>query len=230
MILSAHQPAYLPWIGYFAKIAASDAFVLHDQSRIGRANMLHRNRIGTADGPLLLTIPLDHAGLRAELPLNEIRLLDDGWRRKHWKAIQMAYRRAPYFEQHAEFLAGYYGRTYETLDEVCLPFIEYSMRELKLDCPLYRISQLELPAYDRQSIIPVLCGAFGADRFVAGPHALDYLDQVPIRDAGITVDVFDYHHPVYPQIRRGFTSHLSVLDLLMNCGPASAGLVKGGTA
>ena len=31
MILTAHQPVYLPWLGLFHKIALSDKFVYFDQ-------------------------------------------------------------------------------------------------------------------------------------------------------------------------------------------------------
>ena len=30
MIVAAHQPHYLPWIGYLAKVAAADLFVVMD--------------------------------------------------------------------------------------------------------------------------------------------------------------------------------------------------------
>ncbi|BBC32374.1 hypothetical protein SGFS_036680 [Streptomyces graminofaciens] len=225
MIISAHQPAYLPWLGYFAKIARSDLFVLHDRSRIGRRNMLNRNKIGGPGGELLLTIPLDHADLRAERPLDEVRLVDDGWRRRHWKAIQMAYRRAPYFRLHTDFLEAYYATEFATLDDVCLPFIDYCLDQLKIDCPVHRISRLQLPEFDRQTIIPLLCETFGADTFIAGPQAANYLESAGLKD--IRIDYFHYAHPVYPQTGDSFLSHLSVLDLLMNCGPESADIVRG---
>jgi hypothetical protein len=228
VILSAHQPAYLPWLGYFAKMARTDVFVLHDLSRIGRGNMLNRNKIRTADGPLLLTVPLNHTDLRAELPLNQIRVADDGWRARHWRAIQFAYRRAPFFADHADFLASYYGTAYQTLDELCRPFIEYCVNALAIDCSVAWMSELNLPEADRQTIIPLLCEHFGSRQFVAGPHAVSYLDTSVIGESGIRLDIFDYDHPVYPQLREGFLSHLSVLDLLMNCGPDSAELLHEG--
>jgi hypothetical protein len=219
MILTAHQPAYLPWLGYFAKMAAADAFVVHDLSRFERGGMVNRNKIRTAAGAEWLTVPVRHADLRDELPLAAITVCDDGWRRQHWKAIQMAYRRAPYFADHAEFLADYYSRPYPTITELCLPFINYCRHQLGLTMPLYRSSQLELGEFDRTSIIPSLAGKFGADIFIAGVHAPDYLEWERLGD--VRVEIFEYQHPRYEQRYPGFLSHLSVLDLLMNCGPQS---------
>ncbi len=228
MILSAHQPAYLPWLGYFAKMSLTDTFVVHDLSPIGRRNMLNRNRIRSADGDLVLTVPLDHRDLRAELPLNRIRLVDDGWQRRHWKAIQLAYRRAPFFAEHADFLEGYYRGRYPTLDRLCRPFIEYCIDALKLDCAVAWMSELDIEDFDRQSIIPLLSERYGADMFIVGPHAAGYLDAALVERVGVRLRVFDYDHPSYPQSRPGFVSHLSVLDLLVNCGPAGVDVVREG--
>ncbi|MFJ6661204.1 WbqC family protein [Streptomyces sp. NPDC091377] len=228
--MSAHQPAYLPWLGYFGKIAGADLFVLHDRSPIGRRNGLNSNVILTANGPLTLTVPLSGADVRSKRPLDEIRVVDDGWRRRHWRALQTAYGRAPYFDLHRDFLADYYTRDHETLDAVCIPVIEYCAAAFGLSTPLRRLSELGLPPVDRQTVIPALCERFGARRFLAGPHAADYLDWDLMKRHGLTVDLFHYRHPTYPQMHRGsatFVSHLSALDLLMNCGPRAADLLKG---
>lgn len=227
MILTAHQPAYLPWLGYFAKMARADAFVLHDLSRFDRGGMVNRNLIRTAQGPEWLTIPLSHADLRAERPIRDITIADDSWRRRHWRAIQLAYRRAPHFAPHAEFLDDYYRGDYRTITEACLPLLHYFADQLGLPRPAARTSELGLGPFDRTSIIPLLCQKMGADTFIAGPHAADYLDWDRIRDTGHRVEIFRYRHPEYPQLHGGFHSHLSVLDLLMNCGPDSGRIVRG---
>ncbi|WP_159029904.1 WbqC family protein [Streptomyces marincola] len=226
MILTAHQPAYLPWLGYFAKIARADAFVVHDLSRFDRRGTVNRNRIATANGPQWLTVPVSHTDLRADAVLRDIRIVDDGWATRHWRTIQMAYRRAPYFAAHADFLDSYYRGTYETIAELCAPFTDYCLDVLGLPRPVARTSAMDLPEFDRTTIIPLLSEALDAHTFIAGPQAPNYLEPERIGDR-VKVEIFDYRHPVYPQLRPGFVSHLSVLDLLMNCGPDSGRIIRG---
>ena len=58
MIVSVHQPQYLPWLGYFDKIDRADAFVLLDTVQYKKNEWQNRNRIKTAQGPQWLTVPV----------------------------------------------------------------------------------------------------------------------------------------------------------------------------
>ncbi len=58
MIVAAHQPSYLPWLGYLDKLAKADLFVVMDDLQYEAQNFHNRNRIKLADGPHWLTVPL----------------------------------------------------------------------------------------------------------------------------------------------------------------------------
>ncbi|MDA9980714.1 WbqC family protein, partial [Pelagibacterales bacterium] len=65
MILSAHQPGYLPWLGYFDKIKRSNLFIYMDTVQLTNSstiNFITRNFIKTSQGPLLLTVPIKRKG------------------------------------------------------------------------------------------------------------------------------------------------------------------------
>ena len=58
MILTAHQPLFLPYLGHFAKIAESDVFVYLDTVRYSKWGWYSRNKIRTPDGWLWLVVPV----------------------------------------------------------------------------------------------------------------------------------------------------------------------------
>ena len=58
MLLSAHQPAYLPWLGYFEKIARADVFIYMDTVQFERNSYTNRNKIKGSNGAKMLTIPV----------------------------------------------------------------------------------------------------------------------------------------------------------------------------
>ena len=59
MIISIHQPNYIPWIGYFHKIAHSDVFVVFDDIQFPRGkDFIFRNKIKISVKSLSITSPL----------------------------------------------------------------------------------------------------------------------------------------------------------------------------
>ena len=49
MILTAHQPVYLPWLGLFDKIAKADVFVIFDTVQYLPKDWMNRNKIKIKD-------------------------------------------------------------------------------------------------------------------------------------------------------------------------------------
>ena len=84
VIVSVNQPAYLPWLGYFDRIAASDLHVVLDNVQFEKNSFVNRNRIMTARGPTWLTVPVQTSGKFGALPINELLIADDPrWAVKH---------------------------------------------------------------------------------------------------------------------------------------------------
>jgi len=94
MRLAAHQPQYLPWLGYFDKLDRADIFVLLDTVQFKKNEWQNRNRIRTAEGWQWLTVPVRH---RFPTVIREVRIDESGaWRRKHREALRLLYARAPF--------------------------------------------------------------------------------------------------------------------------------------
>ena len=99
MILTAHQPVYLPWLGLFHKIAVADLFCYFDIVQYQTKDYNNRNKIKIHTGEIWLSVPVeskDHFGKR----VGDIRILQNGWQRKHIKSIQHAYQKSLYFRDY----------------------------------------------------------------------------------------------------------------------------------
>ena len=59
MIISGHQPCYLPWLGYFHKFSLCDKFVYMDTVQYLENDWNNRNKIKTPQGSHWLTVPID---------------------------------------------------------------------------------------------------------------------------------------------------------------------------
>ena len=83
MIVAAHQPHFLPWLGYLAKVAACDLFVVMDDLQYEAQNFQNRNRVKINHGALWLTVPLERGGQRDRIC--DKRIDNRGGPRHHWQ-------------------------------------------------------------------------------------------------------------------------------------------------
>ena len=72
-----------------------------------------------------------------------------------------------------------------------------------------------------------LCHRVGAQRYLSGPAAREYLDEDLFAGEGIQVVYADYSdYPEYPQRFAPFDHHVSIIDLILNVGPDAPRLMK----
>jgi len=225
MIVSINQPAYLPWLGYFDRIARSDVHIVLDHVQFEKNSMVNRNRIRTPGGSQMLTVPVRTAGRFGDLAINELEISGSGqWARKHWQAIRQNYAKAEHFSPHQEFFAATYGTTWHTLNDLMRHLTGHLLASLGIGTRILYSS--DLPVREKkQELILDLCRHAGATTYISGALGRNYLDPGQFAAAGIELLFQDYRHPVYPQCRPGFESHLSVIDLLFNCGADSKSIL-----
>ena len=228
MILSAHQPYFAPYAGFFYKAHLSDVFVLLDEVQFPRGTTwISRNRFKSHKGTLWITIPVWKKGLGLQ-NINQVRICHEGrWRKKHLESLKTAYDRAPYFFDHLNFVEEMFCRQFERLVELNLAILDYLMKALGVDTRLVRLSELSAPSTGTLRLIEI-CRAMGASRFLAQSAAAKYLDKKLFLDAGIDLSFFKPPSPVYPQLRGEFLPNLSVFDLLFNCGPKARDILLAG--
>ena len=221
MIVSINQPAYLPWLGYFHRIAASDLHIVLDHVQLEKNSFTNRNRIPAGDGACWLTVPLRTAGRFGDLALNTVEIENrTDWGRKHWMTIRQRYRRAPHFAEHAAFFEGLLTSRWERLDALCEESTGYLLQAFGIRTPRRRSSEMN-PRGAKDELVLDLCKTAGATTYLSGALGRQYLRE-PLFDAqGIRVVYQSYQHPVYPQGGASFQPFMAAIDLLFTCGPQS---------
>ena len=227
MVLSAHQPVYLPWLGLFHKVALADTFVWFDDVQYLPKDWNNRNKIKTAAGATWLTVPVESQGHR-EKPIRDIRINNrEPWRRKHWRSILLNYKSAPYFDSYGGFLEDVYAREWEYLSELNEYMFRWFLSVLGIEVTLLRASELNLEG-KKSDLVLDMCQRLKADVYIFGALGRDYAETEKFARAGVQVIFQEYTHPVYPQLHGDFISHLCILDLLFNCGGESRPILMSG--
>jgi hypothetical protein len=223
MILAAHQPQYLPWLGYLDKIDQADVFVLLDRVQFKKNEWQNRNRIKGPGGWHWLTVPVRH---RFPQRIAEVEVADPRWRRKHRRSLEVAYRRTPHFETELVHLDNVYGRERNDLLSINVKTVRHLAQRFGIETPILTGSELDLDEDHADERLISLCRLLDADTYLAGAGGRDYMDMSRWRRAGIRVVFQEFHHPVYPQLHGPFVPGLSAVDLLFHCGPEGFNRVR----
>ena len=230
MIVAAHQPHYMPWLGYLDKLAKADVFVVMDDLQFEAQNYQNRQRLKLSSGPQWLTVPLTR-GSQADLILDK-EIVDcenakQHWQHRHWHTILTNYRRASYWHLYEQELHDVYSRKWCHLLDLDLHMLSLARKWLDIDTPVLRSSGLGLAGAKTDRLIH-MCTKLGARCYLTGAGgSSSYLDSEKMGRSGIGVIWQDFQHPLYAQRHGAFASHLGFVDLLFNVGPASRDILFG---
>lgn len=215
-IITAHQPAYLPWLGYFAKLAASDVYVYMDSVQFEHNSFTNRNKIKVSGGKASwLTIPVlkrDH--LNATMMTLEIDN-SRGWKQKHLKSIFFNYKKAPHFDFLYAKLEKLYEKDYELLVDLCYDHLVFWLEYLNIDVKIVKLSQMDIQSENSDLVID-MCKVLQADQYISGALGKDYLDTSDFKKINTQLLFQQYEHPTYPQLWGDFLPYMSIIDFCMN--------------
>jgi hypothetical protein len=215
------QPSYIPWRGYFHQIAKADLFVFCDDVQYDKRGWRNRNRIKTPQGPIWLTIPVLSKGVQtSHIPILQIQICwDKNWNQDHWRAIQQAYQKTPYFKDYAPLLEDFYQSRPRLLIDLTIPLSIALAEALGLNRTRFiRSSQIpDITGNKTDRLINIL-KVVGGTHYITGPMARDYIEEEKFKDAGIFLEYMDYDYPEYPQLYPPYNPRISIIDLLFMTG------------
>jgi len=211
------QPTYLPYLGYFHLIAASDVFVFLDDVQFARRSWQQRNRIWGAAGEVMLSVPVQKADRDAAI--SEILLSDaEPWREKHLNSIRHTYAKRPFFGEGMAFLEAQFAQASAGLGDLNCGLIEAAARKLGLESEFVRASTLSAPGH-RSDHLLAICRAVGATDYLSPMGSHDYMeDDGVFAAAAFPVRFQSFVEIAYPQGREPFTPYMAFIDAVMNLG------------
>jgi hypothetical protein len=219
MVLAAHQPNYLPWTGFFHKMARCDVFVLLDSVQYARRSYTSRCLVKGTDGnKLWLSVPVYKTG-RYHQSVAEVEIDNQGaWQRTHRRTLETIYAKSPFFKDQQWLLDLAYGQPWDNLCDMNMALIAALAGRLDVKPRIVRSSELAVKA-SSAGLLAGICKVIGADTYRSGPSGEDYLDPDIFRQAGVALEIAGYKPEPYPQLFGDFVPGLSIVDLLFNCGP-----------
>lgn len=227
MIVSIHQPNYLPWLGFFDKIKRSDTFVIFDNVQFprGKKHFGHRNLIRTNNGSKWLTIPV--VGKSEMKNFNEIKINYNGWNQEHLMLIKNFYKKAPYFETYYSSFADVLNREYGSLSDLTSSLIEYFVSILDIQTKIVYCSKICPDKVTGNERIMYILKQLQATKYISGtgPGSLRYINEEEFKENNIELIWQEYTHPTYNQLYKPFMPYMNILDLVFNQGPQSKNII-----
>ncbi len=217
MIIAAHQPNFIPYLGLFYKIKKCEKFIFVDDVQFTNQNGVaqHRNYIKTSQGKLLIHVPVH----RSSTSLIKDVTIDysSDWIKKLEKTLYLTYGKAPYYTIVNTWFMEILNRKYSHLSQLNMSIITELCKMWGWNIPFDVTSHYDIPGKKEEKVVNII-EFFGGTVYYSGTGASVYLTQEAFHKRDMDLVFSDYHPCEYPQLWGEFIPNLSVLDYIMNCG------------
>ncbi|MGD2035698.1 MAG: WbqC family protein [Bacteroidales bacterium] len=213
--ISIHQPNYIPWLGYFYKIAISDTFVFLDDAQFSNHGMHNYHYIKLSNGSFRLKIPVKQS---MGDKINEVTTKDElGWKEKHLKIIETNYKRTRFFDQVYNDFSELLKVPYSNIAKQNEAVIKFYCEKLGIKTKFVVASDLSITSTQEERILDI-CSALDGDLYYSGTGAKAYQKEENFTKRGIGLKYAEYKPFEYPQLWGEFQANVTIIDYLMNCG------------
>jgi len=211
-------------------VASSDIFVIFDHVQFERKSWQQRNRIKTANGVAYLSVPVQKMSREAKISEIKISYEQGNALSDHWKTIELAYKKAPYFDKYKTVFEKIYSKKYVLLADLNVEIIKAVCDILGIKTKIILSSKLELADENMKKTEKVvnLCKKAGITHLYDAKGAEDFLDVSLFKMENFLITFQNFDHPIYTQLWGKFVPYLSIIDLIFNHGDKSLSIIKSG--
>lgn len=194
---------YLPPISYFTLLAHSEEIWIESKEHFEKQSYRNRTEILGSNQVQRLTVPVHSAN--SGLPIQKMQIDHrQKWINQHWRAIQSAYGKAPFYDYYASLFEKEIYKKTEQLFELNHRLLTLCLRALGLRKEL-KFTQ----TYVKSTATGIL----------------DMRSEVHPKKAWDSLSWFK-PVPYYQVFGKDFVPNLSILDLLFCMGPESLMVIK----
>ena len=214
------QPYFFPYIGYWQLIHAADRFVIYDDVNYIKGGWVNRNRILINGKPVFITAPLHQSS-----PFK--RICDTAlqpslvWRDKLVKMVETTYRRATYFVEVFPIVEELIRHETDNLSD----YLAHQLQNLSAFMGINTEFVVTSRCYENNELsgqerLLDVCTREGATTYINLQGGQTLYDGETFRKAGIDLRFIVIRPLHYKQRAAGFVPYLSIIDALMEIGPA----------
>jgi hypothetical protein len=185
---AVHQPNFMPWVGYFVKLAAADRFfVLDDAQMPGGSSYVSRVLIRKGEDSGWLSVPVSR---KLHDPISAVRIGSSTWRQDHLNVLENRYGREPAFAAIMDIVRPIYEAPVEMLAEFNEAMLVAICDWLQIRTPLVRTSAIGVHASGDYRLAD-LGHAVGASVYISGKGGQNYQSEETFTQYGIELKVTD---------------------------------------
>lgn len=172
MLIAAHQPNFLPNLGFFYKMAKADFFVVISNIQFEKQEgWQQRHKIPGPNNDIWLTVPV--FGSQSQ-KIKEVRINNlINWRGKHKKTIELIYSKTGEEEILKELLK-IYDEPWERLVDLNFAIISYLKEALAIKTQVILDEEVFGEKHD---LLISICKKYKADEYLSGSGAKHYMDE-----------------------------------------------------
>lgn len=222
-IVSAHQPAFLPWIGYLEKIALAETFVMMDIAKFRKRSFMHRNKIEINGNPFIV-------GIHTEKDA-DFKNCDEIFINKNFdndlenisNKIREIYKKEKFYSDVSEFCEETLRNEFNNLNLIDLSLIQikYLFRKFDISTEIIKESTLlkkeDLSTLDASNRLLLHAKKLNADIYITGINSKNYLDEKIFLNAEILNYVQDFNYDSFLSIQKS-NEPLSIIHQIAKLG------------
>lgn len=209
-IYSKHQASFLPWVGFWQKVANSDVFEVSIYDDFRKRTWQHHSYIGAPTAPRRWCIPL--AAVYSErLKLVDVRVCPM-FSEKMLSEFYEQHKADKYFATTFAVLSALLSSV-ERLNQlwlINLSLIEQTKHYLEISTPI--IIGPERRGREISEVIATQCKQAECGRYLSGPHGRKYLQNEEFSDRDLDVRYQDSSQ-IYPHYKHSVFSTISMYGI-----------------